>query len=161
MEFLYKNLSKFKENIAPVIQIHEQYATLLLKSGQPLKALEYAQKGHKVAWNNQQFRRLFSIWTLIGNIHVTLGRLREAQICYRKALSFSKYVSDSPDRIGRTHLYYGKLLISLEEHQKAEQQLSNAVKFFKTIKGKEIYLIEALINLGHLKKRKGIIAKSR
>lgn len=74
LEFLYKHLSKFKENIAPVIQIHEQYATLLLKSGQPLKALEYAQKGHKVAWNNQQFRRLFSIWTLIGNIHVTLGR---------------------------------------------------------------------------------------
>ncbi|MCH5585137.1 helix-turn-helix domain-containing protein [Shimazuella sp. AN120528] len=160
LEFLYEHIDKIKENIAPVIQIYEQFATLLLKTGQPLKALEYAQKGHQVAWKNRQYRRLFSIWSLMGEIYVALGRLNEAKIRYRKAIAYREYVSDYPDRIGITYLNYGKLLIALGESQSSEEQISNAVKSFRKSKNKEINLIEALITLGHLKSEMDLILEA-
>lgn len=159
LEFLYEHIEKFKENIAPVIQIHEQYATLLLKSGLPIKALEYAQKGLQVAHKNNQFRRLFSIWSLMGNIHVALGNTEEAETRFRKALVFSKYVADSPDRIGRTHLNYGKLLITKGDVQQAEEQLSHAIKFLERTESKEPHLIDALVTLANLKQEEEWIKK--
>lgn len=159
LEFLYEHIEHFKENIAPVIQIHEQYATLLLKSGLPIKALEYAQMGLQIAHKNSQYRRLFSIWTLMGNIHLELGKLDEAKTRYRKALAFSKYVKNSPDRIGRTHLNYGKLLITTGELELAEEQVTHSVRFFQRSDAKEIYLIDALVALAYLKKEEELFER--
>jgi tetratricopeptide (TPR) repeat protein len=160
LEFLYRHMDKFKDNIQSIIQIHEQYATLLFKSGSPLKALEYTQLGFLVAKKNRQYRRLFSICSLVGEIYVALKKLNEAKIHYRKALAFRKHVSDNPARIGITSLNYGKLLITLREHQTAEKQISNAVSLLEKAKNREAYLIDALITLAHLTKDEKLIQKA-
>jgi tetratricopeptide (TPR) repeat protein len=152
LELLYANIESFANNLDVVIQIHEQFAKLLLKSGSPLKAEKYAKKGLNIAWENRQYRRLFSIWTLLGNIHVALGKLQDAKMRYRKALAYSEYVDDSPDRIGRTHLAFGKLLIEVGEKENAEEQLLLAVESFQEIEIKKAHHIEALITLGELNK---------
>lgn len=153
LELMYENIESFKSNLTVVIQIYEQFAILLLKSGSPLKAEEYAKKGLNIAWENRQYRRLFSIWFLMGNIHVALEQKEEAETRYRKALAFKKYVSDNPERIGRAHLNYGKLLISLERAVEAEEELSNAVKIFQTVESKDKSdYVDSLISLGKLKK---------
>lgn len=152
LRLLYGNIDSFKSNIGVVIQIHEQFANLLLKSGSPLRAEEYAKKGLNIAWENHENRRLFSIWTLLGNIYNMLGKQNEAKIRYVKALAYTKYVEeDSPDRIARTRLAYGKLLVSMNEKEEAERQLLLSVEIFQRTKTTDIHYIEAIITLGRLK----------
>ncbi|WP_028777488.1 helix-turn-helix transcriptional regulator [Shimazuella kribbensis] len=153
LEYLYNNKNQFKANLTVTIQIHEQYSNLLMKSGSPLKALEYAQNGLKIAWENREYRRLFSIWSIMGDIFVMLGRAEEAKKRYQKALSLSNYVLDSPARIGQTNFEYGKLLLRMDDHTKAEEQLLLAVKYFEKSTENDSYLIESLINLGRLKEK--------
>lgn len=60
LEYLYTHIDKFRNNLGVVIQIHEQFANLLLKSGSPIKAKEHAEEGLQKAWDNRENRRLFS-----------------------------------------------------------------------------------------------------
>lgn len=129
LEHLLNEIDRFKTNSFITIQVYERYAMLLVKLGMPLKALEYAQEGLQIAWENQSFRRLMSVWSTIAEILFILGRIDESKIRYQKALDLSQFVSDNPSLIADTHFGFGKLLIQTKEYEAAKAQLEKAITF--------------------------------
>jgi tetratricopeptide (TPR) repeat protein len=152
-ETLFQQIESFKTNQTVHIQLHERFANLLLKSGSPLKALKYAKEGLQIARVNKEYRRLFSLWSIMGDIYVELGNFKEAETHYRKALSLCHHIADSPKRVGQTYFDYGKLLMEIKEYGRAEKQLLHATTYFENTKGKELQQIESLILLGRLKSK--------
>jgi tetratricopeptide (TPR) repeat protein len=149
LEYLHTQIESFKTNSYLVVQIYERYANLLAKLGTPIKALEYAKQGLQIAWENRQYRRLFSLWVIIGNIYFTLDNPKEAETRYRKALNLTSHVADNPHLIGKTHLEYALILNKLGATNEAEKQLLNALEYVNEVKDISVQL-NIYLELGHL-----------
>jgi tetratricopeptide (TPR) repeat protein len=128
-EQLLGEKDSYKTNLYIVIQIYERYAIMLSKLGMPIKALDYAQQGLQIAWENESYRRLFSLWITIGDINVTLERFEEAEVRYQKSLDLIHHVSDTPNLICEIYVKFAQLLIKLGKEKKAEQTLVQAKKY--------------------------------
>jgi tetratricopeptide (TPR) repeat protein len=149
LEYLHTQIESFRTNSYLVIQIYERYANLLTKLGTPIKALEYAKQGLQIAWDNRQYRRLFSLWVIMANIYFILGNFKEAETRYHKALNLTSHVADNPNLIGKTHLEYALILNKLGSIQQAENQLLNALEYIQEIKDDSVRL-SVYLELGRL-----------
>lgn len=80
--------SKQREEIrtSSINTMYFLYATTLNKLGMPQKALEYANKGEKIAKANRDLDNLFLIWGQTGSIYLELGEFILAEEFFFKAL---------------------------------------------------------------------------
>lgn len=140
LEYLHTQIDSFKSNLSIVIQIYERYANLLTKLGTPIKALEYAKMGLQIAWDNKYYRRLFSIWLIMGNIYNILDDPTEAKARYKKALNLTSHVADNPSLIGKAHLDYALILNKLGSTYDAEKQLLHALDYIHSINDTKVQL---------------------
>ncbi|MXQ54425.1 tetratricopeptide repeat protein [Shimazuella alba] len=132
-EQLLLEIDNFKTNLFILIQVYERYATMLCKLGMPLKALDYADKGLQIAWENRSYRRLYSLWITTGDILIALERLKEAEVSYQKSLDIIHHVEDTPNLVCEIYVKFAQLLIKLGDNEKAEQKLIQAQKYTNRI----------------------------
>ncbi|WP_028776611.1 helix-turn-helix transcriptional regulator [Shimazuella kribbensis] len=149
LKHLLRMVDKVKSNIAVTIQAYERYANLLLSLGMPRKALKYGREALQIAWNNKQYRRLFSVWSTLGNILTEIGQTEEAKQRYYKALDLVSFVSDNSIIVGDTYFRLGKLLIRTEVYAEAEEMLIHACQYLEK-SNEEQDKLNAYIELGKL-----------
>jgi tetratricopeptide (TPR) repeat protein len=154
LKHLLRMIDKFKSNVAVTIQAYERYANLLLKLGMPRKALKFAHEALQYAWENKQYRRLFSVWSTLGNILMELGKIEDAKQRYYKALDLVTFVSDNSVMVADTYYRMGKLLIQTEEYTEAEDMIIYACDYLEET-NEEQDKLNAYIELGRIQSHLG------
>ncbi|SFI95893.1 helix-turn-helix domain-containing protein [Thermoflavimicrobium dichotomicum] len=118
------------------------------------QAIACTETGIELARINRMYERSSELWTLLGNIHFSLQKLEEAEICYLTAL-------DIKEKIRKEHLLItpytqlGLLYLEQNKYTQAQQALEEAVKIGERSDHILPY-IGALIALGnfYLKQKK-------
>jgi tetratricopeptide (TPR) repeat protein len=151
-EKLLKEKENFESNLFIIIQGYERYAVILTKLGLPLKALEYAEHGLKIALNNKFYLRLFSMWITIGDIYCELGNLEEAKINYQKSLDFIHHVTDMPHLICEMYFRFAQTLLKMGEIEQAEEKLLHAKEYSHNIKQASKFELNIYHLLGKIQK---------
>jgi tetratricopeptide (TPR) repeat protein len=132
--------------VSTVIQMYTMFANILTKMNSPESALEYAKKGIKIARINRRYERLFTLWTIVGNIYSSLEDYEEAETYYIRALDIRPKISiDYLFPFNYTN--YGLLLIKLNRLQEARDYIEESIKISQSINNNLGYT-KALIAMG-------------
>jgi tetratricopeptide (TPR) repeat protein len=79
--------TKFQNvRLTVIIQFYDIYANVLNEMGMTEKALEYAKMGINIAWLNQEYDKLLTLWITIGTIYFSKGNLLTAKEYFLQAL---------------------------------------------------------------------------
>ncbi len=112
----------------------------------PEKALEFALQGEKIAWINQDYTRLFSLWILIGSIYVRKKKMSLAEEYLLKGLNLQSKIKQT-DFLLFGLKNYTILLIMKEDWKIANEIIESYLKLGESHEDKRS-IIEALLSIG-------------
>ena len=129
-----------------LVQLHDFYATIYNNLGLQEEALSHAFQGVKIAWINQKYDRLFSLWTTIGKIYTELGDIQIAKTYYQLALDIEKKVKHEK-HLSFAYTNLSEMLLKEGKWEKSKQFAQKALNIGKNHPQKLLY-IKALLSLG-------------
>jgi tetratricopeptide (TPR) repeat protein len=133
--------------LSVIIQYHDTYANVLNDMGMTEKALEYAQRGVKIAWLNHEYDMLLILWTTIGTILLKKGDLLTAKQYFLQALRIQPKVTGKY-LLAPAYTHLGQLHLKQSEPTIARDRIK--VAFAISQKHDNILdQVEALQALGH------------
>lgn len=143
-----ENTSEVFQNVrtSVIIKMYRMYARLLNELEMPYKALEECEKGIKIAWINNDFDRVFTLWTTMGTIHYNVGDYENTEKLYFKALDIQPKVKEE-FLYSFNYVNLGTLLIQQNRLQDAKQYIEDAVRISKKHKD-EFGQTESLMAMG-------------
>jgi tetratricopeptide (TPR) repeat protein len=133
--------------LSVIIQYYDTYATVLNQMGFTEKALEYAQKGRRIAWLNHEYDALLTLWTTIGTIFSNKGDLTSAKECFLQALHIQPKIKREV-LLSPVHIHLGKLWLEQNDASIASKHMKKALSISKKYKD-ALGQINAIQILGH------------
>jgi tetratricopeptide (TPR) repeat protein len=122
------------------------YAELLNDLEMPHKALEDCERGIRIAWLNNDFDRVFTLWTTLGTIYYNIGDYENTEKFYFKALDILPKVKEK-FLYPFNYVNLGTLLIQQNKFQEAKQYIEDAIEISKEYKD-NLALTESLMAMG-------------
>ncbi len=125
--YITKNHSmENKSRVSVIIQMYTMYASILNKLKMPERALEYVQKGIKLAWINRDYNRLFTLWAQTGIIYSSLRDQDNAERYFLKALDLEP-ILNKEYLFPFAYVNFAKLLIEKKQWSKAERLIDRSI----------------------------------
>jgi tetratricopeptide (TPR) repeat protein len=143
-----KNTSEVFQNVrtSVIVKMYRMYAKLLNELEMPNKAVEECEKGIRIAWLNNDFDRVFTLWTTMGTIYYNIGDYENTEKFYFKALDIRPKVKEE-FLYPFNYVNLGILLIKQHKLQDAKQYIEDAIKISKEYKD-YLALTESLMAMG-------------
>jgi tetratricopeptide (TPR) repeat protein len=139
--------------VETLIQMYSMFADVLTQMNRPETALEYAEEGIDIARINQNYRRLFVLWTIVGTAYSKMENDEEAERYYVKALDIRKKAPTS-QKFPFCYMNYGNLLIKLNRLPEAKEYIEEAIKISKSVNNQSYYTRSLLVSgKWHLQKK--------
>lgn len=129
-----------------IVKMYRMYAKLLNELEMPYKAVEECEKGIRIAWLNNDFDRVFTLWTTMGTIYYNIGDYESTEKFYFKALDIRPKVKEE-FLYPFNYVNVGTLLIQQNKLQEAKQYIEDAIKISKEYKD-DLALTESLMAMG-------------
>lgn len=124
------HIQNIKINVT--IQMYSMYANVLIKQNMLEKALEFINQGIKIAIINQSYDRLFTLWTVKGNVYTKLSDPDTAKRLYMKALNVRHKVKQ-PYLLTPAFISLGLLYLKKNEVEKSKQILYESLDISKNV----------------------------
>lgn len=129
-----------------IVKMYRMYAELLNDLEMPHKALEDCERGIRIAWLNNDFDRVFTLWTTLGTIHYNIGDYENTEKFYFKALDIRPKVKEE-FLYPFNYVNLGTLLIQQNKLQDAKQYIEDAIEISRIYKD-DLALTESLMAMG-------------
>jgi tetratricopeptide (TPR) repeat protein len=129
-----------------IAQMYLIYSTVLHKLNLTEEALQNAFKGIEIALTNNDYNKLFTLWSCAGMIYSSLGKLDEAEEYLYKALHINEMVTKEYLRPYNYRLL-GSLLVQQKKFDDAKGILDKSIEISKKYSD-ELSHTESLSALG-------------
>ncbi|SDZ01253.1 tetratricopeptide repeat protein [Thermoactinomyces sp. DSM 45892] len=98
------------------------------KSGKLTEALQYAEKGLRLAGMAKSYNMMLEFWLCIGDCFFSMGNFEEAEHHFELALEFDEKQINRPEAVSFIYLKLGKLYLEQKLWDKALPFVSKACK---------------------------------
>jgi tetratricopeptide (TPR) repeat protein len=129
-----------------IAQMYLIYSTVLHKLNLTEEALENAFKGIEIALINHDYNKLFMLWSCVGMLYSSLGKLDEAEEYLYNALHINEMVTKEYLRPYNYRLL-GSLLVQQKKFDNAKGIIDKSIEISKKYSD-ELSLTESLSALG-------------
>lgn len=133
--------------LAVIIQYYDTYANVLSELGMMEKAVEFAQKGIDIAWLNQEYDKLLTLWTTMGMIFLKRGNLHTAKEYFLQALHIKTQVNKEI-LLAQAFTHLGQLHLQQNEPIVAKKHIKEALVISEKYDN-VLRQVEAYQALGH------------
>lgn len=110
-----------------LVTMHWLRAEFLRRSNMNDLAIEYAEDGLDLAIRNENYDRVFDLWSMLGMIYTVKGQWNKAQSCFHSAIDAENLVAN-PKVKTRAYIWLGKLFIKQEDWIEAKNSIQKAIK---------------------------------
>lgn len=142
-DFIHQHNYQIEVRTSVIIQMYIIQSNVLIKLNMLEKALECAKKGEKIAWINQDFSRLFSLWAQIGSIYLQMQDLVLAEEYLLKSLDLQAKITKS-NLLLFAYKNYAALSILKKEWALANDIVDRLLKIGETQQDKRDVVVSLL-----------------
>ncbi|MDR6226876.1 helix-turn-helix transcriptional regulator [Desmospora profundinema] len=122
------------QDVETVLSFYWLRAEILRRMGIYQEALQFAYEGEELARRNKNYYSTFTLWELLGSIHMNLRKWEKAEFCFVTALELEKCLNEdqkrsltnSYSRLGIVYMRQGK---TEEAFSMIKNAISNANKY--------------------------------
>jgi tetratricopeptide (TPR) repeat protein len=111
-----------------IIQMYIVYTDILNGLHMNERALEYCQKGIKLAKANRNYYYLFRIWGQTSVIYESLGDFANSERYFLKAMDLEPILKDEEQVFPYSFVHFTKLLIRKQKWQEAKQMIERSIR---------------------------------
>lgn len=111
-----------------IIQMYIVYIDILNGLHMNERALDYAEKGIKIARANRNYYYLFRIWGQTSVIYESLGDLVEAERYFLKAMDLEPILKEEEQVFPYSFVHFAKLLIRKQKWHEARLMIERSIR---------------------------------
>ncbi|SDX48266.1 Helix-turn-helix [Marininema mesophilum] len=134
------------QHIDTILGFYTWRSELLSRLQQYDAASAFCLAGIEIARINKQHNRLFNLWTILANIHMSNSQWKKAEECFQVALTLKSSTLHQKD-LAHAHMRLSTLYIQQERWEKSLGSINQAISLYKLIKDMP-RLADALTTLG-------------